>query len=214
MISEPKPLSWSSASPLGAEVLPCLGRPPTAGLPWTHMAPAGQGTWVPMAGDSDALGHPSLSSPRPLALKTSVLSPWHAGLLPSCKRQVCCLHHMSPTPGRGSSRPKLGLTRKWLRSQISHKIWILPYRKLKPQQQNINQARENRIYLPPEKPSCWQVTLKPQHRLNGSKVKPGEYQRNDYNCVFPGWKEIRGLFINHFKVKPMATGITNMKVTQ
>lgn len=162
MITKLKPLSWSSVSPWGQRCCLVLKVPPVQVYPepaWpqqvrAHGCPC-QATLIPWA-----TPHPHL----PDALKTPVLSSWHTGLPPSCKCQVCCPHHMSPAPGRGSFRPKLGLTRKWLRSQkaegplartqISHKIWILPYWKLKPQQQNINQARENRKYLLPEKPSC------------------------------------------------------------
>lgn len=125
---------------------------------------------------------------------------------------------MSLTPGQGVPGPNwasLGNDSDHKKPRIpwpeqaSHKIWILRYRKFKLQQQNIDKARENRIYLLPKDntPILTGYAEAMVPTFAGSKVKPEDYQRNDYNCVFPGWRGIIS------KLTPMTPETTNMKIT-
>lgn len=155
---------------------------------------------------------------RPLFFPPGTLN-----FLPAANSRSVALLHASH-PWAGSSRPKWGLSRKWLRSQkaegplartqISHKIWILTYQKWKFQQQNINKARENRMCLFSEKnaPVLTVGTVTPQQLcswvLRWNLRKTGEMATTVPSL---GGGEQKGFLQTTPKLIPMATEITNMK---
>lgn len=88
------------------------------------------------------------SSRRP-ALQIPVLSSWFTGLPTAADVRSAAPTMRPPPPRVEGSQPKVGLTRKWLSwgSSGQNTTNKSQDQKLKPQQRNINRAREKGIYL-------------------------------------------------------------------